>query len=89
MKKETEPQKIQIIGPVNTNTENPWRKKEEYIKEQAQMTKIYNWSRITAISAIVTAFFTAILAVTAIIEIKNISKQTLEYQEKQNLANKD
>ena len=88
MENESEPQKIQIVGPVQTNTVNPWRTQGEYREEQARMLKAYRWAVATSIAAIVTAVFTVILAVTAVIEIKHISQSTQEQQVKQALNTK-
>jgi hypothetical protein len=72
---------IKIVGPVNTSTDNPWRTEGEYREEQAQMLKAYRWAVASSIAAIITACLTAVLAVSAVIEIKHISQSIQEQQE--------
>jgi len=66
---------VKIIGPVNTNTDNPWRTLGEYREEQAQMRKAHRWAVAASIAAIFTSVFTCVLAYTAIVEISKISTQ--------------
>jgi len=76
LKNESEVTKVEIVGPVNTTTENPWRTREEYNQEQALILKSFRWSMAASIAAVITAVCTIILAITAISEIKNISQQS-------------
>ena len=73
--KEDELQKVQIVGPVNTTTGDPWRTQGDYREEQAQMLKAYRWAVGASVAAIVTALCSIVLAYTAVVEIKNISAQ--------------
>jgi len=80
-------QPVKIIGPVNTNTDNPWRTLGEYRDEQAQMRKAHRWAVAASIAAICTAVFTCVLAYTAIVEISKISAQ-VQTQQQQNTQSK-
>ena len=47
-----EPKEIRIVGPVFTNTDNPWRTQGDYRKEQRQQVILFFSQIITALIAI-------------------------------------
>ena len=73
MSHEAEPRKIQIVGPVQTNNDNPWRTQGDYREEQRQMLNAYRWAVGASVAAIITALCSVVLAYSAIVEIKNIA----------------
>lgn len=48
----SEPQEVRIIGPVITNTENPWRTQGDYRVEQRQQNWLFSMQVITILIAI-------------------------------------
>lgn len=68
-------QKVKIVGPVITNTENPWRTQGDYREEQRQMLNAYRWAVGSSIAAIVAALCSIVLAYSAIAEIRVIVKE--------------
>ena len=70
-----ETHKVEIVGPVITNSDNPWRTQGDYREEQRQMRIAYRWAVGASVAAIITALCSIVLACTAIAKIRDIASQ--------------
>ena len=48
----TDPVKIEVVGPVITNTENPWRTQGDYREDQKRQLHLYIFQAITLVVAV-------------------------------------
>ena len=48
----TDPVKIEIVGPVNTNTDNPWRSQGDYRQDQKRQLHLYYFQAATLLVAV-------------------------------------
>lgn len=48
----TDPVKIEIVGPVMTNSENPWRTQGDYLQDQKRQLHLYYFQAATLLLAV-------------------------------------
>lgn len=48
----TDPVKVEVVGPVITNTENPWRTQGDYREDQKRQLHLYIFQAITLVVAV-------------------------------------
>lgn len=60
--------KVQIVGPVQTNTENPWRTQGDYRQEQRRATILFVVQIILLLVAI------ASVAITSYVSVETLNK---------------
>ena len=79
MPKESETLKVKIVGPVNTNIDDPWRTQGDYKEYQKlirasheKMLKGYRWNIAVSIAVIITAIATVTMAFVAVLKIFSI-----------------
>lgn len=48
----TDPVKVEIVGPVSTNTDNPWRTQGDYREDQRRQEKLYKLQSFTLVAAV-------------------------------------
>lgn len=48
----TDPLKVEVVGPVITNTENPWRTQGDYREDQKRQIHLYYFQAATLLVAV-------------------------------------
>lgn len=48
----TDPVKVEVVGPVMTNTDNPWRTQGDYREDQRRQIQLHKFQAITLIVAV-------------------------------------